>query len=81
MICEQAQWIFILEHYLKTQSYASVQETFEEHFSVVVLPTKRVISRLVTKFRDAGSCANQSRVLSPIVITTDNIECVKNVLR
>ncbi len=74
---DQTQRVFILQHYFRTQLYARVREVFQERFPNVDPPTKSPISRLVAKFGLTGSCADRSRAHLPTVVTTDNIERVK----
>ncbi len=77
MVFDQTQQVFILEHYFRMESYARLQEVFQERFPNVDPPTKSVISGLVAKCRLTGSCADRSRALSSTVVTVDNIERVK----
>jgi hypothetical protein len=44
MSFSQAQHIFIIEHYLATQSYAEVQKVFQVRYPDALVPHKMMIS-------------------------------------
>jgi hypothetical protein len=51
----EVQRVFIVEHYLAYRSYLTCQNEFRDTFPDSPMPNKPTISRLVNRFRDAGT--------------------------
>lgn len=59
MVLNNNERIFVVEEYLKTQSFLSCQEAFEVKFPGVSIPNKSSIYRLIKKFKETGSVGNK----------------------
>jgi hypothetical protein len=51
MVYSRAEYVFILEHYFASESFAAVRETFSNAYPDKEVPNKTA-HRLVTTFRD-----------------------------
>jgi hypothetical protein len=54
-VFSQARHVFVIEHYLQSQSYLKRQDDFWSAFPKVQVPEKSTVFRLVARSRETGS--------------------------
>jgi hypothetical protein len=59
MVISHVEGVFILEYHFAANSFAAVSEVFSSVYPDKVVPKKKTIHRLVTKFRNTGSVCDK----------------------
>jgi hypothetical protein len=77
MSFSQVQRVFIVEHCLASRSYLTCQNEFRDTFPESSVPNKSTISRLVKRFRDAGSVQDRNRFGRPSVLSDDSLDDIR----
>ena len=77
------QRVFVVETYLRTNSYIRVKQAFAERFGDREPPSKSTIDRNVRKYRNHGTSLNRNKGNSGrrrTATSRENIEAVRHLL-
>ncbi|KDR23996.1 hypothetical protein L798_07935 [Zootermopsis nevadensis] len=77
MSFSQAERVFIMEHYIKTNSYTECQQSFVRSFPESRVPHKSTICRIAYRFRETGSVSDKKRSGRPSSLSDENLNDVK----
>jgi hypothetical protein len=80
MSFSQVQRVFIVEHYLASRSYLTLQNEFRDTFPDSPVQNKPTISRLVNHSRDTRNVQDRNRSDRPSVLNDESFDDFRQTL-